>query len=209
MPRFATILLLLLAATAAATVGAQAPRTDDYGGLASYPVPAVRGGPAEFRYCVVYAKRAWRVGGMVAEGKISLGQAKRWAGERLGKNAAMVEIADYDQLERGGFKTHHQMAAARFIRCANALKLNPQMQHGGNAEHCFRMIGALDIVARARAEGRPEEQARQELRTHRPDIKDETVESVVKLAFSGKTINEGSGVIEDAFSECFSRAGGR
>jgi hypothetical protein len=207
LPRFATVLLSLLAA---AVVGVQAqPRPDDYGGLAGYPVPAENGGPAEFRYCVIYAKRAWRAGAMVEERKISLGQAKRWASEQLGKNAAAVEISDYDQLGKGAFKTHHEMAAARFIRCANELKLNPQMQHSGNAEHCFRTVGPLDVVARARAEGRSREQAGQELRARRPGIKDETVESVVALAFSGKTINEGSGLIEDAFSECFSRAGGR
>ncbi len=189
---------------------AQAPsRPDDYGGLGSYPVPAVRGGPAEFRTCVVYAKRAWRVGGMVEERKLSLAEAKRWASEQLGKNAAAREIADYELLERGGFKTHHAMGAARFIRCAEALKLNPQLQHGGNAEHCFRTVAPLDMVARARAEGRTREEAAEELRARRPGIKDETVTAIVALAFSGPTIHEGSGVVEDAFSECFSRAGER
>jgi hypothetical protein len=207
LPRFALCLLPLLAASCFAA-HAQ-PRSDDYGGLGSHPVPATQGGPDEFRYCVVYAKRAWRVGAMVAERKVSLAQAKRWATEQLGKNAAAREIADYDLLQKGAFKTHHAMAAARFIRCAEALKLNPQMQHAGNAEHCFRTVGPLDVVARARAEGLSREQAAEELRARRPGIKDETVESIVALAFAGKTINEGSGVIEDSFSECFSRAGGR
>ena len=208
MSRLARSLFPLLLVISFLPAHAQ-PRSDDYGGLGGYPVPAAQGGPAEFRYCVIYAKRAWRVGAMAEERKVPLAQAKRWASEQLGKNAAEVEISDYDQLEKGGYKSHHEMGAVRFIRCANALKLNPQMQHGANAEHCFRVVGPLDLVARARAEGRSEEQARQELRSRHPGIKPETVETVMKLGFAGTSINEGSGVIEDAFSECFARAGGR
>lgn len=208
MPRFTRLPLLLAAAVLGAQAQAQ-PRPHDYGGLGSYPVPAVQGGPAEFRQCIVYAKRAWRVGSMVLERKVSLEQARGWASAQLGQTAAAAEIADFRHLEKGGYTSHHQMGAARFIRCAKALKLNPQMQHGDHAEHCFRTVAPLDVAARARAEGRSQEQAGQELRTQHPGISGETVETVVKLAYAGKTINEGSGVIEDAFSECFSRAGGR
>jgi hypothetical protein len=207
--RSAIFLLACALACAARAQVPQPPRPPDYGGLASYPVPKVQGGPAEFRTCVTYAKRAWRMVLMAEETQASLAQAKRWASERLGQEAAKAEIADYELLEKKTFKSPHEMAAARFIRCAHQLKLNPQMHHGGNAEHCWRVVAPLDIVARARAEDKSREQAAQVLRTARPGIQDETVTSILTLAFSGPSLKEGSGVIEDAFSECFSRAGGR
>lgn len=207
-PAFLPFALALACAAHAQSPQAQ-PRSDDYGGLAAYPVPKDRGGPAEFRTCVVYAKRAWRMGVIAEETGASLAQAKQLAALQLGKNAAAEEITDYNQLEKKAFKSVHEMGAGRFIRCAHRLKLNPLMHHGGNAEHCFRVVAPLDLVARARAEGKSREQAAQVLRTARPGIKDETAEALLTTAFNGPTILEGSGVIEDAFSSCFARAGGR
>lgn len=91
----ATIALLF----ASTSIHAQT-KTDDYGGLGNYPVPEVAGGSSEFQYCVVYAKRAWRVANMIDGGAISVSKAKAWARAELGRNAAAVEIEDFERFEK-------------------------------------------------------------------------------------------------------------
>jgi hypothetical protein len=89
--------LVLVAAVLAVFPAMAQPRPDDHGGLGSYPVPA-SGGPNEFRYCVVYAKRAWRVANLVEERAITLAQARRWAtvalaysGQTLEEGSSLIE----------------------------------------------------------------------------------------------------------------------
>ena len=185
------------------------PRPDDYGGLASYPVPNSAGGPSEFRYCVVYAKRAWRAANVVADRTISHSQAKRWATDSLGTSAAAEEIADFEKLETKEYPTAHFLAAARFYRCAMRLKLDPTPQHQANAELCFRSIALLDLAARLRAEGKSQEQTTAAIVRARPEVPKQLVDSTVAFAFTGPPLDANGSLIEDIFSECFAQAGTR
>lgn len=200
---------LLLASLLAATLAtAQQPRSDDYGGLGNYPVPSV-GGPGEYSYCVTYAKRAWRVGNLIEERAISPAQAKRWAMDGLGKNAAAEEVADFERLEAKEYATSSALAADRFDRCARRLNLPVEPRHKGNAEFCFRSIAPLDLAARMRADGKPQEESKAALTRRHPALPAGFVDSTVKLAYAGPSLEQGSQVIEDSFSECFARAGER
>lgn len=195
-------------ALAAATMCASAqPRADDYGGLASYRVPAEAGAGPEFDYCVLYAKRAWRMATMVDERSVTLQQVKAFAEANLGRTAAIDEIADYERLERKEFESPNAMAAERFMRCATRLKLNPQPRHRGNVESCFRSLVPLDQAARMRADGKSAVQAQASLNARHPALDKGLVESTVRLAYTGPSIAEQSALIENTFAACFERAG--
>lgn len=209
MPRLASF-LLFLSVTCLHLAHAQ-PHPDDLGAWGKeggYAIPPLIGGSPEFSYCVAYAKRAWRVGNLVGEGRTTVVRAQSLASEQLGKNAAAMEIADYEKLQSGAFKSAHEMGAARLLRCGEALKLPRQMLRRAHAEQCFRFVSPLDVVARARAEGATREQAANKLRDAKMGLQDSTIKAVVAAGYKGKTIAEGSAVIEEVFSECYARTGG-
>lgn len=196
--------VLLVAFTAQAQ-----PKPDNYGGLGDYPVPSGGGAGPEFQYCVVYAKRAWRVANLIEERAVTISQAKEWARNGLGKNAAAEEVQDFERLETKGYASPHVLGAERFFRCAAQLRLNPVSRHKSNAEFCFRSIKVLDFVARMREEGKTREQAKSVVLARRLATDQAFVDRTVNLAFSGPSLAEGSSLIEDTFSSCFAEAGER
>jgi hypothetical protein len=184
-------------------------KSDDFGGLASYPVPTGDGGPAEFRYCIVYAKRAWRIGNMVAEGAATWAQAKDQARAGLGSKAADEEVRDFEALESGQLASPSALGSERFMRCAERLKLHPQPRHKTNSEFCFRSLGPLDLATRLRADGKSRDDVRAAVATRYPKLQEKYLDGTVNLAFKGPTIAANSSVIEDSFSACFAKAGER
>ncbi len=211
MPLLKTLLnfscyVLLLASSS--TVTAQ-DKSDHYGGLGDFPVLSGEGGPQEFNYCVIYARRAWRVANMIEERAISATQAKSWARQELGKKAASEEIEDFERLEKKEYSSPHSMAGERFFRCATQLRLNPETRHKSNAEFCFKSISLLDYVARGRADGRTREQTRAAVNKNYRSVSPDFLNSTIERAFSGPPISEGSTLIEDVFSSCFAEAGER
>lgn len=184
-------------------------KSDDYGGLGNYPIPTGDGGSSEFQYCVGYAKRAWRVANLIEEQSITASQAKGWARDGLGKNAAAEEIQDFERLETREYLSSHALGAERFYRCLTLLRLNPEPRHKSNAEFCFRSIKTLDFVARMRASKKSQEQARMAISAKKLAADERFLDSTINLAFSGPSIAEGSTLIEDTFSSCFAEAGER
>lgn len=188
-------------------------KPDDYGGLASYPVPSAAGGNNEFQFCVLYGKRAWRVANQVLERSISLTQAKSWARQGLGKSAAEEELADLGKWERHEWPTASMLGAERFYRCAERLKLNPQPNHKAAADMCFMMLTPLDLSARQRALDEPRDVARKALQARFPQLPESVVDHTIQLAYAGESIKQDSNLIENAFAECFAvastRAGGK
>jgi hypothetical protein len=211
MPRIAPFFLQLLCVTLSiGAASAQAvERPDDYGGLDNYAVPSEGGGSPEFAFCVVYAKRAWRVGELIREKSVSFSQVKEYAREGLGRKAAAEEIEDFNRLERKQYPTASFLGAERFVRCAERLHLNPEPRHRGNAEFCFKSLVLLDLAARMRADGKREEQTHVILTKAYSSTDKAFVSSTVNMAYSGKSIAQGSTLIEDTFSSCFAEAGER
>ncbi|NML48340.1 hypothetical protein HHL11_31620 [Ramlibacter sp. G-1-2-2] len=200
--------LLCAFLAACALAQAQDNKPDDYGGLASYQVPADKGGPAEFRYCVLYAKRAWRMANMVREGSISMPQVEGFARKSLGRKAAEEEIQDFERLQSKEYPTPSALAAERFMRCATALRLDPQPRQKPASEFCFRSIEPLDLAARLRADGKAKDAVWTTLSARYPKAGDKFLNDTVNLAFEGPSIGV-STLIEDTFSNCFARAGER
>lgn len=189
------------------TVMAQEPtRSPNYGGVGDYPVPQVRGGKPEYEYCVLYAKRIWRLGNMISEKALSFESARKSAQTNLGENAAREEIADLDALEKKEIPNAAALGAERLYRCAAQLKLFPLAESKVAAEKCFDSLHLLEYVSRQRNYGRSRETVREFLLRQMKTLPVDFLDRTLDLAYSGKTVMDGNPMIEEAFTMCFARA---
>lgn len=179
----------------------------DYGGLASYPVPVGEGSGNELNYCVLYAKRAWRVGLDLAARRTTLSSIVQYVNANLGKSAARVEIADFERLQSGEYLSPADMGAYRFIRCTTQLKLPTEPRHKQNAEYCFKTLWPLDLAAQLRANGKTKEQVLIKTQAAAPNLPTKLLESTVALAFTGPTVDRDDSLISKTFLSCLAYAG--